>query len=92
MDSRPSACVRGYDRVWRSYRESVLCDTRRNQFPRGGPLCVLCQERGLIVEATEVDHITPFRGSVELQYDRLNVQSLCKPCHSRKTATEDRRQ
>ncbi|OWK34953.1 hypothetical protein FRUB_09795 [Fimbriiglobus ruber] len=46
----------------------------------------------MIVEATEVDHITPFRGSVELQYDRLNVQSLCKPCHSRKTATEDRRQ
>lgn len=49
------------------------------------PLCV--HGDGL----TEVtDHITPHRGDVALFWDPSNWQPLCKRCHDRKTATEDR--
>jgi len=52
------------------------------------PLCVDCGELGLVVAAVEVDHIRPHRGDRALFWDRTNWQSLCKPCHSRKTARE----
>jgi hypothetical protein len=46
-------------------------------------------ERGLVVAAAEVDHITPRYGSVELLADWNNLQALCSPCHAVKTARED---
>lgn len=51
------------------------------------PLCAACLAIGRITTATEVDHIMPLAkgGSNDL----TNLQSLCKRCHSRKTATED---
>jgi len=52
------------------------------------PLCADCGELGLVVEATDVDHITPHKGDATLMWDRTNWQSLCHPCHSRKTARE----
>lgn len=52
------------------------------------PLCVDCAELGLVVEAREVDHKLPHRGSRALFWERSNWQGLCKPCHSRKTARE----
>ena len=56
---------------------------------RHNPLCVRCREKGLVTEATEVDHILPHKGNKEMFWDRENLQSLCKKCHSMKTATED---
>jgi 5-methylcytosine-specific restriction protein A len=52
------------------------------------PLCVQCTELGLVVPATEVDHIIPHRGDRGLFWKRSNWQGLCKPDHSRKTARE----
>jgi 5-methylcytosine-specific restriction enzyme A len=52
------------------------------------PLCVACASVGLVVAANEVDHIKPHRGDVKLFRDRTNWQSLCRTCHSRKTAGE----
>ena len=52
------------------------------------PLCRDCAELKLVVAATEVDHIVPHRGDRARFWDRSNWQSLCKPCHSRKTARE----
>lgn len=73
---RPSASRRGYDRTWRQLRNLVL-----QEVP-------LCQTRGCAALATEVDHIVPLaRGGT---HDRENLQALCKPCHSSKTAREDR--
>lgn len=52
------------------------------------PLCVDCGELGAVVDATDVDHITPHKGDLKLFWDRNNWQALCHSCHSRKTARE----
>lgn len=79
-DMRESACKRGYDRHWQRLRLSHLAQH---------PLCVACAERGVVMQASEVDHITPHCGDRELLMDRDNLQSMCKPCHSRKTVKQD---
>jgi len=53
------------------------------------PLCVACQQAGLTTRATEVDHIQPHDGNLSLMYSVNNLQSMCKPCHSRKTMKEN---
>lgn len=62
-------------RWWRGLRQQVLVDE---------PFCRSCAKRNKLVMANEVDHID---GNPE-NNDRNNLQSLCKPCHSRKTAKE----
>ena len=52
------------------------------------PVCAHCAELGLVVPATEVDHIDPHLGDRTKFWARPNWQPLCKPCHSRKTAKE----
>ena len=71
---RGSAASRGYGAAWRKLRKRVLLEE---------PICRKCRK----VAATEVDHLVPREagGSDE----RENLQGLCKPCHSNKTATED---
>lgn len=71
---------RGY-----GYRWQML----RNRFIAQHPYCEQCLKEGRITLATDVDHIIPHRGNIELLYDEKNLQSLCKACHSRKTASED---
>lgn len=66
--------------AWRALRTQQL---------RRAPLCAECLRAGKIVPATEVDHITPHKGDVNLFFDAKNLQSLCKKCHARKTARED---
>lgn len=55
--------------------------TARKRFLNANPLCKEHKERGLVVEATIVDHIIPHRGNERLFWDENNWQSLCKPCH-----------
>lgn len=52
------------------------------------PWCAECLKRGDHVAATEVDHIQPHQGNPALFFDEKNLQSLCKPDHSSKTANE----
>lgn len=61
----------------------------RLEFLRKNPLCVHCKAEGVILEAKEVDHVIPHKGDEKLFYDQTNWQPLCKPHHSRKTASED---
>ena len=75
-----SASKRGYGKAWQ--RES-------KRFLQAHPLCVLCARQGRYVKATVVDHIVPHRGDERLFWDQSNWQPLCKPCHDRKTFTED---
>ncbi len=60
---------------WRKLREAVLNEQ---------PLCVQCLEENRLTAATEVDHINN-----DSHDNRMgNLAGLCKPCHSRKSATE----
>ena len=79
-DNRPSSSKRGYGARWRRIRHNHLS---------GEPLCRECDKKGITTLANQVDHIIPHKGNMKLFYDPENLQSLCTPCHSRKTATED---
>lgn len=77
---RASANDRGYGSKWRKARERFLYDN---------PLCRHHEQQGQLVPATVVDHIIPHRGDLGLMWSQSNWQALCKPCHDKKTATED---
>lgn len=77
---RGSAHQRGYTAQWQKARLTYL---------RGHPLCAECEKEGRLTPATELDHIKPHKGNMDLFWDFNNVQGLCRPCHSRKTAKED---
>jgi 5-methylcytosine-specific restriction protein A len=73
---RGSAAKRGYGAPWPKLRKIVLARD---------PICRDCGRAA----STEADHITPRREGGSDSLD--NLQGLCKPCHSRKTAIEDGR-
>ena len=75
-----SATKRGYNYKW---------NVRRKQYLAKHPLCVECQRQGKLTPATVVVHIVPHRGRQDLMWDENNWQSLCKPCHDKKTGRED---
>lgn len=52
------------------------------------PLCRHCDRRGIVREASHVDHIVPHHGDHRLFHDAENLQSLCASCHGRKTRRE----
>lgn len=75
--TRGTATQRGYGVAWRATREAVLRDE---------PLCRACAMQGIVEPATDVDHVIPRRrGGTD---DLANLEPLCHPCHSRKTAAE----
>jgi 5-methylcytosine-specific restriction enzyme A len=76
-EGRGTASERGYGSRWQKARAIWLANN---------PLCVQCKAEGRIVAANEVDHITPHKGNMAIFWDSDNWQSLCKPCHSKKTA------
>lgn len=78
---RPSASRRGYTSKWRRLSKQYL---------RKHPMCVRCMAEGKFVPATVVDHIIPHRGDETLMWSQDNWQALCKPCHDKKTWTEDK--
>lgn len=61
----------------------------RNNYIRQHPLCAHCLANGLAILAEEVDHILPI--SKGGSHDEMNLQSLCKSCHSRKSVKEGSR-
>lgn len=64
--------------AWRELRAEKL---------RQNPICEQCLKIGLIIPAHVVDHIVPInKGGAALDID--NLQSLCHPCHNRKSAMD----
>lgn len=69
---------RGYGGRWQRARLAYLAKH---------PLCRMCEVQGKVTAATVVDHIVDHRGDQTLFWDsKNNWQSLCVPCHSKKTA------
>lgn len=77
---RPTTAERGYGARWRRTRAVKLSAT---------PLCEDCDERGVTMPASEVDHIDGKGPNGPAGHDVLNLRSLCKSCHSRKTVMCD---
>lgn len=55
----------------------------RNMHLSSQPLCVKCNALG-----SDVDHIIDHKGNLDLFYDADNLQTLCKPCHAKKTFSD----
>lgn len=77
IDTRPSASQRGYDRRWRS---------KSLAYRRSHPVCE--QEGGCSLPSAEVDHVDGLGPLGPRGYDDTNLQALCKPHHSSKTASD----
>lgn len=66
-------------------RGRKLQEQRQRLFTKE-PLCRLCQERGVVSEATQRDHILPLhKGGTDTED---NIQPLCDSCHDIKTVKE----
>jgi 5-methylcytosine-specific restriction protein A len=63
---------RGYGYRWQQ---------ERGRYLRLNPLCIMCNERGIVRASTVVDHKIAHRGDQALFWDLENWQALCKPCH-----------
>lgn len=64
--------------TWMNIRDRIL--------RRDCGMCQPCKERGEITAASQVDHKVPlFKGGSN---DDDNLQSICEPCHTAKTARE----
>ncbi len=75
---RGSRHERGYGALWDRIRKQAMT--------RDKHLCVPCMAHGRCTPAREVDHITPKeQGGTD---DLSNLQSICRACHSDKTARE----
>lgn len=78
---RQSRHERGYGYAWEKLREIVM--------RRDAGLCQVCKAAGRLTTGTVVDHIKP---KAEGGTDELdNLQVICKPCHTMKTAGESAR-
>lgn len=63
----------------------------RNSYISEFPLCEVCEKKGLVVVATEIDHKVPVRINSDLSLDWDNLQALCHRCHMKKTKAVDNR-
>ncbi|WP_017435133.1 HNH endonuclease [Saccharococcus caldoxylosilyticus] len=71
-----------HSREWERLRQAALA--------RDHYLCQHCLQHNRITRAVIVDHIVPISVDWSKRLSLDNTQSLCHPCHNRKTA-EDRR-
>jgi 5-methylcytosine-specific restriction protein A len=62
-------------RRWRTLRKIILNES---------PMCVECLKKNKFIGASVVDHILPINQGGAI-YSRSNLQSLCAPCHNRKS-------
>jgi len=73
----------------KEYQSPFWKVTKRIQLSRS-PLCGSCLIRGVVTQATVVDHLFPWTKIGKEAFKRNIWQSLCPECHSHKTALEQR--
>ena len=74
----------GATAVYNSNRWRKLRAMKRSQ----DPMCEQCAREGRITPAQQVDHREPIARRPDRVWDLTNLESLCIPCHSRKTFCE----
>jgi 5-methylcytosine-specific restriction enzyme A len=72
-----------HSREWERLRQAALA--------RDHYLCQHCLRDNRITRAVIVDHIVPISVDWSKRLSLDNTQSLCHPCHNRKTAEDKRR-
>jgi 5-methylcytosine-specific restriction protein A len=78
--SGKSSNERGYGHKWRNLKKRVLQED--------GHLCRSCLRDGIYTKAIDVDHIVnKAQGGTDI---RINLESICKACHSIKTKRESK--
>ena len=77
-------------RAWRHLYGRARWKRLREYQLAAHPLCAYCLRREIVTEADVVDHVVPHKGDEVLFFDPDNLQSLCKPCHDRDKAQEER--
>ena len=65
------------DAPWRKLRAVFLA---------ASPLCVMCQDEGIVTSASVVDHIEPVTTHPHMRLDWDNLRSLCASHHNAHTA------
>jgi 5-methylcytosine-specific restriction protein A len=75
---RPNVDVRKWYRTARWARI-------RAQKMRENPLCVECEQEGILEPWTDLDHVVPHRSNPALFWDYTNLRGLCHRHHSAKT-------
>lgn len=78
---------RDEEQRWRSWARWKGENGRRLRQLRREPLCRHCVAEGKVEAATDADHIVPARGDYR-SFWTGELQSLCRACHSAKTAKE----
>ena len=73
---QPDNSKRTSSHQWRLLRQSII---ERDKYT--------CQSCGIITHSLEVDHID----TNNLNNDPSNLQTLCSPCHLKKTTAENKR-
>ena len=71
-------------------RSSARWKAVRNRKISTTPLCEHCLADGRHTAAEQVDHIRGIQARPDLAFTMSNLQSLCVPCHARKSARERR--
>jgi 5-methylcytosine-specific restriction enzyme A len=70
-------------RQWTKLRQYILQRDHR--------LCQPCQRNSKITAGNIVDHIIPLEVDMALGLEPNNLQTICKPCHNKKTAEDKRK-
>ncbi|PGB51835.1 HNH endonuclease [Bacillus anthracis] len=88
---------RYYDRFKRDkestafYRSKAWERLREQALMRDKGLCLQCKNNRKIKVADMVDHIIPIKVDPSVKLKLENLQSLCNPCHNRKTAEDKKK-
>ena len=86
-ENRPSSSARGYDKRWSNKKSKDDLGTGvRDLYVQAHPVCEDCEKRGETKAVEEVHHIKKVADQPDHLLDETNLMSLCKSCHSRRTA------
>lgn len=69
------------NREWRGLYKTQRWYRLRYKQLQANPCCKYCEDQGLVVLATVVDHKIRHKGDEDLFFDPDNLQSLCKQHH-----------